>query len=183
MRLGVLKQINLQTALLVAAFLIGSTRLRAQSDSQAAARTGTSTLDIWIVSKFRGANLLPDSVVSRASFVSGQTYPRIESVVTGETLDTLYAVMFSSRVGTQPMFKIGARTRVMDASGIFMPGFARIAGQRAFRAPRVPGAAATQENHWRYGNAYIVVVPHVSKLSPARLYGWLIVPAATSQSP
>lgn len=135
-------------------------------------------LDIWIVQRYRGAQLLPDSLLADSlltgSVARTASTPRIESTRAGKEQDTLWAVHFApgTRMAGLP---VGARPTLTGPTGTITPVVARVLARRAFRAPRVPGSAFRPDSSWRHGWVYLVVMPHLAELSVARYRGWLLL--------
>ncbi len=139
-------------------------------------------LDRWIVTKFRGAQLLVDSVHVAKSGAADGPFPRVEVVRAASTGDTLVAVHFTSTVGG-PALRATGVVRLAEASGAMTVLTARVLARRMFRAPRVPNAGADGDSAWRVGWAYVAVVQPTSRaarLRPER--SWLLVEAADSTS-
>lgn len=146
-----------------------------------AERPQVDPLDAWIVTRYRGAQLLTDTAKASVALPSSMAYPRVESTAKGEVLDSLYAVSFSPSPEPLP-FALPTRLRLMSASGTVLKGTVRIAAHRMFRAPRKPGALSNEERQWRYGHAYLIVIPHQSKRPVARLQGWFLIPPSAASS-
>ncbi|MEO7520915.1 MAG: hypothetical protein ABIW79_03765 [Gemmatimonas sp.] len=141
-----------------------------------------SSLDVWIVERFRGAQLLPDSVAARAARDGGGALPRIESARGGGSVDTLFALHFTPRA-TEGALASRQTVRLAGPTGTIAPLTGTVVARRAFRAPRVPGAnvhvasgdSATDAS-WRYGWAYIVSLPNAGRGTPAATFrGWLLL--------
>ncbi|WP_156798854.1 hypothetical protein [Gemmatimonas aurantiaca] len=138
-------------------------------------------LDAWVVTRFRGAHLLVDSAVtltSLASLASNGPLPRVESARAGRDSDTLLAVHFSARRDA-PMMQILSRARLVGANGTIVPVTVRVLQRRLFRAPRVPAAKVDVESQWRYGWAYLVVLPHDNDRPAGRYRSWLLLPTTS----
>lgn len=160
----------------VAAAQRGSTRSPAEQLETA------DPLDVWIVTRYRAANLLSDSAVTTGSLASNNgPLPRIESVRGGRDMDTLMAVQMDANKGP-PMMPVSSRARLVTTNGIAVPVTVRVIQRRPFRAPRIPDADPLTERQWRYGWAYLVVLPHDDKRPTARYRGWLLLPV-TPTSP
>ncbi|MBL0940991.1 MAG: hypothetical protein IBJ03_19055 [Gemmatimonadaceae bacterium] len=132
-------------------------------------------LDRWIVERYSGAQLLPDSMLTGSvSVARTASPPRIESAHRGLERDTLWAVHFAP--GTELSgLAVGARTTLTGPTGTMTPVVARVVARRAFRAPRSPGAAFRPDSSWRHGWVYLVVMPHLTESSVARYRGWLLL--------
>lgn len=141
-----------------------------------------SALDMWLTQRFKGAQLLPDSVKpTRATPLT--TPPRIESVNVARTKDTLFAVQFMPQVAP-PALAVGSTVRLSSPSGVMTNITAEIIVRRAFRAPRQPGAALTDSSNHRYGWSYIALIRRVAS-TPSTMYrGWVMVavPPATKNA-
>lgn len=136
-------------------------------------------LDAWIVTRYRGAQLLPDSLAWRG--VAGDApAPRVESAGDAASGDTLFAVQF--RAGREPSsLRPGARVRLAGASGSISTITADLIARRPFRAPRRPGADTASRGGWRYGWVYLAIVRRRNAATPASVYrGWLLLEAPDS---
>jgi hypothetical protein len=123
---------------------------------------GSDRLDAWIVTRFRGAQLFPDAEFTATSLATSGPRPRVESVMAGGRTDTLLAVHFSAMWAAPAL---------------------GIVGRRAFRAPRTPGPSTLRpDSNWRYGWAYLAVMPHDPTRPVARLRGWLLLAPSSSAS-
>lgn len=152
----------------------------AQRATAAPTSRGMRLLDRWIVTKFRGAQLMVDSVRVAKSNATDVPFPRVEVVRAASTGDTLIAMHFVSTVGG-PALRASGVVRLADASGTMTALSARVLARRMFRAPRVPNASA--DSAWRVGWAYVAVVqsaPRAVRVRPER--SWLLVDAADSTS-
>jgi hypothetical protein len=151
-----------------------------------ATRTGAlaaqtvSSLDAWLVSRFRGAQLLTDSLPATASVAAESALPRIEGTRAGRSVDTLYALHFGTRLGT-PALSVSDVVQLTGPTGTITPLTARVVARRAFRAPRRPGAPSSAPAAWRYGWSYQVVMPRRPKANGesavpvSRYRGWLLL--------
>lgn len=135
-------------------------------------------LDAWVVTRYRGAHLLVDSAVTQSTLAPNGPLPRVESARGGRTTDTLLAVHFSARQDA-PMVPLQSRVRLVGANGTIVPTTvtARVLQRRLFRAPRTPTSDPAVENQWRYGWAYLVVMPHESDRPAGRFRSWLLLPS------
>jgi hypothetical protein len=141
-----------------------------------------SSLDVWIVERFRGAGLLPDSAVERTNDIAESVQPRIESARAGSSSDTVIALHFAPRPANAA-FENGQALRLAGPTGTIAPIVGTVLARRAFRAPRVPQANgnmasgnATNDARWRYGWAYIVSLPKAGRVTPAATFrGWLLL--------
>lgn len=151
----------------------------------------TGSLDVWLVSRFQGTQLLTDSMPATASVAAESPLPRIEGTSAGRSADTLYAIHFGTRLGT-PALSVNAVVQLTAPTGTITPLTARVIARRAFRAPRRPGAPSSADAAWRYGWSYQAVMPHratgiangsVAKAVPvARYRGWLLLVAPDTKS-
>jgi hypothetical protein len=140
----------------------------------AAQHAPNRSLDGWIVTRYRGAQLLPDSSALLAPLVRSGAAPRVETVRPGRRADTLLAV----HVGIQrpsSMLAVGSRATLAGPTGTITPVVAQLLGRRPFRAPRTPGAAVRPDSNWLHGWAYLVVVPHVEGRPSGRYRGWTLL--------
>lgn len=166
-------------ALWTAALLLQVTQQPAQTKALAAA---TTMLDRWIVSRYRGVGLLPDTANAAPSLATARTPPRIESVGEGDQQDSLWAVHFNVDDLT-PAFAVNATVRLTGPTGTVTTLAGRVAARRPFRAPRVPGASPDKDSNWREGWAYLVVLPHDATRHVARYRGWLLLTAPRTVRP
>ena len=147
-------------------------------------RTGSDRLDAWIVTRYRGAQLFPDAEFTATSLATSGPRPRVETVFAGAAADTIVAVHFSA-MWASPALGRTTRVALAGPNGTVMPMTARIIGRRAFRAPRTPGPSTLRpDSNWRYGWAYLAVVPPDERRPASRLRGWLLLdPSVTPSSP
>lgn len=151
--------------------------------SAMAQRGGSDRLDAWIVSRFRGAQLFPDAEFTATSLATSGPRPRVEGTFAGRTADTLFAVHFSA-MWAAPALGKSARVHLAGSTGTVTPLTARIIGRRAFRAPRTPGPSTLRpDSNWRYGWAYLAIVPHDGSRPASRLRGWLLLDMSPTSSP
>jgi hypothetical protein len=145
-------------------------------------RTGSDRLDAWVVTRYRGAQLFPDAEFTAVSLATTGPRPRVESTYRGGRTDTLVAVHFSA-MWAAPALGKNARVQLAGPTGTVTPLTARIIGRRAFRAPRTPGPSTLRpDSNWRYGWAYLAVVPHDDRQPVARLRGWLLLDSSPPPS-
>jgi hypothetical protein len=139
------------------------------------------TVDTWLVARFRGVQLLPDSVVDVADAtgagsagdaavaagnpVSDAAYARVESVFATPMADTLLALQFGAQTGRAPLTS-GATVRLSGPTGAISATTARIVARRAFRVASRPVVSPSDNSAWRYGWAYVAVVPIGAKSGP-----------------
>ena len=173
----------------VVLFGISSTVARAQTAPTRLA--GLFALDGWLASRYRELQLLPDSSKSTRSIAADAPVPHVESVVDVATSaadspesrqrDTLYAVHFGTR-REMPALRVGTRVRLTAPSGAITSTTADIVARRPFRAPRRPGTAASASDiAWRYGWAYLALVPRRARTTSSMMYrGWLLLDASSA---
>jgi len=148
-----------------------------------AAAQGSDRLDAWIVTRYRGAQLFPDAEFTATSLATSGPRPRIEASMDGARADTLVAVHFSAMWAAPALAKT-AKAQLAGPTGTITPLTVRIVGRRAFRAPRTPGPSTLRlDSNWRYGWAYLAVVPHDSRRPASRLRGWLLLEPQTPATP
>lgn len=145
------------------------------SSLQAQASPELSSLDIWIVQRYLGAQLLPDSN-SRATVAFAQAgAPRVESNRTAARRDTVVALHFSTTTW-RPTLGLSTPVQLADPTGAVSTVVGRVTARRAFRAPRVAGARDTVNDDWRFGWAYLVALPtKVANAAPSGFNGWAVV--------
>ena len=135
------------------------------------------SLDRWIIERYRGAQLLADSLSVPRSVTPDAVLPRVETVRGGTTADTLLALHFSPRAGSAAL-QSSAVVRIAGSTGTITPMSATVLARRPFRAPRLPTAKANEDD-WRYGWAYLVILPKAGRtLSATTFRGWLLLDAA-----
>ena len=165
--------------LLASAFAGGVQVAHAQRVTATPTTRGMQLVDRWIVTKFRGAQLLVDSarVAKSATTVP---FPRVEVVRAASTGDTLVAMHFARTVAGAAL-RVASVARLADASGAMTELSARVLARRMFRAPRRPTAAVDADSAWRVGWAYVAIVqptPRAVRVRAER--SWLLVDAADS---
>jgi hypothetical protein len=139
----------------------------------------SSVLDAWVVTRYRGTQLFPDAEFTATSLVASGPRPRIEAERPGGRFDTLLAVHFSARWAAPALGK-SATVYLTGPTGTMTSLKARIVERRAFRAPRTPGPSTLRpDSNWRYGWAYLAVVPHDARRPASRFRGWLLLDATT----
>jgi hypothetical protein len=160
-----------RNALLLVAVLLGV---------GAAAPPPSDRLDAWIVTRYMGAQLFPDAEFTATSLATSGPRPRVEVALTGRRADTLIAVHFSA-MWAAPALGQTAKVRLTSTNGTITPISVRIVGRRAFRAPRTPGPSTLRpDSNWRYGWAYLAVIPHDGRRPVSRFRGWLLLEPSTS---
>lgn len=133
-----------------------------------------TSLDTWLVIRLRGVQLQPDSTPLVRSVVANALLPRIESVREGARTDSLFALHYADRPGNPSLANNGA-VRIVGPTGTITPMVGRIVARRPFRAPRTPQADNNRERDWRYGWAYLVVLPKAGRIAPASVFrGWMV---------
>lgn len=165
---------------MAAGLLLAVSRTGAQSSPAAARRApASSVLDGWIVTRYRGAQLVPEAGWAPSTLASASARPRVETIREGRgTSDTLVAVHFAP-LWAAPSLAIGAQAQLVGPAGTITPLPVRIVERRAFRAPRMPGGlSARADSSWRYGWAYLALVPHTDRRPTARYRGWILTQAA-----
>ncbi|MCO4099447.1 hypothetical protein [Gemmatimonas sp.] len=139
----------------------------------------SSVLDAWVVTRYRGAQLFPDAEFTATSLATSGPRPRIEAERPGGRFDTLLAVHFSA-MWAAPALGKSAKVYLTGPTGTMTPLTARIVERRVFRAPRTPGPSTLRpDSNWRYGWAYLAVVPHDDRRPVSRFRGWLLLDATT----
>ncbi len=171
--------------------LFGSRSTVACAQSAPARLAGLFALDGWLASRYRELQLLPDTSKSTRSIAADAPLPHVESVVDVATgaagspesrrRDTLYAVHFGTR-RDMPALRVGTRVRLTAPSGAITSTTADVVARRPFRAPRRPGTAAVAPNDaWRYGWAYLALVPRGARSTSSVMYrGWLLLDASSA---
>ncbi|MDQ6612313.1 MAG: hypothetical protein M3Y64_07765 [Gemmatimonadota bacterium] len=142
------------------------------------------SLDEWIVLRFRGVQLLPDSSArGNAVTVTSAGAPRIEASRHAGKRDTVVALHFNSAFW-RPALNTGANVQLADPSGVTSTISGRVAARRAFRAPRVASARDPVNGDWRIGWAYLIAIPaRMANAAPAGFDGWAILEAPSKTSP
>lgn len=136
-------------------------------------------LDAWIVTRYQGTQLFPDAEFTATSLATTGPRPRVEATIEGVAADTIVAVHFSA-MWAAPALGKNARVQLAGPTGTITPLTARIIGRRAFRAPRTPGPSTLRpDSNWRYGWAYLAVIPHDGRRPLSRLRGWLLLESPT----
>lgn len=158
------------------AFAISAKQASAQNSAE------LSSLDMWIVQRYRGAQLLPDSG-ARGSYTFAQAgAPRVESARTSARRDTVVALHFGTALW-RPNLNTAAAVQLADPSGTVSGIAGKITARRAFRAPRKAGARDTVKDDWRIGWAYLVAIPARSaNASPSGFAGWAVAETSTKST-
>lgn len=153
------------------------------------------TIDNWLVARYRGVELLPDSVVDGAdndgtankektSTGADAAYPRVESVIATALTDTLLALQFGAQTGRAP-FASGATVRMSGPTGAISSATARIVARRAFRVASKPLVSHANDSAWRYGWAYVAVVSRSARTTGGVVVGggfrnWMLMEGGDS---
>jgi hypothetical protein len=136
--------------------------------------TGMRILDEWIVLRFRGSQLLEDSSGSRLSLATDAPLPRVESIL-GARGDTVIALHFAPRPASAAL-QVPGTARMAVPTGAITPTSGRVVARRPFRAPRTPAPDDGTRSDWRYGWAYLVVLPADREpMPPTAMRGWLLL--------
>lgn len=134
-----------------------------------------ASLDMWIVERYRGAQLLPDSGARSSLPVTQAGAPRVESARREGMRDTVVALHF----GNTPWRAVLANStpvQFADPTGSISGISGRVTARRAFRTPRVPGARDSVQDDWRVGWAYLVAIPsRAANATTSGLNGWALV--------
>lgn len=172
----------LVTVVLLCAPFVANTQSPAKARGPVSGAIRSSTaLDVWIVERFRGAQLLPDSAAPQRSVAADASLARIESVGVGASTDTLFALHFGNRPGAPALERAGA-IRLAGPTGTITPMAARLLARRPFRAPRMPRASNGSDGDWRYGWAYLSVLPTAGRSTPVATFrGWLLLDAPANR--
>jgi hypothetical protein len=162
------------------------------------------TIDTWLVARYRGVQLLPDSVIGgaplgdqisvtanatanaedaqgeRATATADAAYPRVESVIATAVADTLLALQFGAQTGRAPL-AAGATVRLSGPTGAISAATGRIVARRAFRTPSTPAMGRTEASAWRYGWAYVAVVTRSDKRAASSGFrSWMLMESVDS---
>jgi hypothetical protein len=141
--------------------------------------TAQLSLDQWVLQRFRGAVLLPDSNVRIESLIAHSGAPIVDGSRSGERRDTLVALHFDS-VGWKPTVSEGSNVHFVDPSGEISQITGRITARRAFRAPRTANPRTQNAGDWRIGWAYLVALPaKTANAATSGFNGWALVEAPT----
>ena len=139
-------------------------------------------LDTWVVTRFRDAQLLPDSTVNGRTTAPDAPPPRVEAARDAVSGDTIYALQFRERRDV-PALRVGTQARLTEPSGSITAINAEIVARRQFRAPRVPGADTTSASGWRFGWAFLAIVRPPHSTASANVYrGWMLTSVADSSA-
>jgi hypothetical protein len=149
------------------------------ADAPVTASAGDSAsverLVAWTSRRYRASLHDLDSAVLSAS-VRDAHVPRVDGRLRSGVPDTIVAVHFGAWP-VQPAYAPGRSVRLADPSGVTTPLDANVVARVAFRSPRVALADSTRVSGWRYGWAYLVVLPDsTSKAHTSSFASWLVVP-------
>lgn len=134
-----------------------------------------SSLDAWIVQRYKGAQLLPDSGLRGTSPLRQAGAPRVESMRSPDRRDTIVALQFGA-VYWRASLTPSSPVQLADPTGVVSAIGGRVSARRAFRAPRVAAPRDTVAEDWRIGWAYLVAIPpRVATAAPSGFNGWAIV--------
>ena len=137
--------------------------------------TAQSALDLWIVQRYKTAQLLPDSGTRTVSLLRQTGAPRIESARSASRRDTVVAVQFGANYWRAALGTSSA-VQLADPSGVVSGVNGRVTARRAFRTPRVAGARDSVADDWRVGWAYLVAIPsRAANAAASGFNGWGIV--------
>jgi hypothetical protein len=138
-----------------------------------------SSLDVWIVQRYRGAQLLPDSNGQSTSTVTRAGAPRIEASRSTTRRDTVVALHFGTALW-KPALGAASAVQLVDPTGAISVISGRVTARRAFRTPRSAGARDSVKGEWRIGWAYLVAIPRKTANAAASGFnGWALVEAAS----
>ncbi len=164
---------------LILAYAIIAPRAQAQHTPE------QSSLDMWIVQRYRGAQLLPDTSGNGAAPVNQAGAPRVESARSPNRRDTVVALHFSETMW-RPVHSTSSVIQLADPTGSISSVAGRVTARRAFRTPRKAGAKDTVQSDWRIGWAYLVAIPaRTANAAVSGLNGWALVetPKTAAQKP
>ncbi len=165
------------TLLCVLTLVASARETRAQNASELA------SLDMWIVQRYRGAQLLPDTTGRAATTITQAGAPRVESARSPNRRDTVVALHFSA-TAWRPLLPTAAAVQFADPSGAMSTIAGRVTARRAFRAPRIAGAKDGTNADWRFGWAYLVAIPsRTANAAGSGLSGWAVVEAMKAGAP
>lgn len=159
--------------------VVAGSELQAQRAVQRAVQRAAAqtSLDLWLVTRLRNAQLLPDSgrLSQTAHVLSAR--PRVESVASGSGLDSLFLVQYGPTADL-PVQAVGSVAHLASPTGAVSMIRAEVIARRSFRAPRLPDAVTPRE--FRYGWAYVAVVRRHPSMPVTALRGWVLVHVADS---
>ncbi len=168
--------------------VIPATRSAAQSPPPAPGRESaagrhrlvSSPLDVWLVTRLLGTQLLPESALPADARNDRESFTTVESTREAPGGDTLFALHFGADDGMAAR-QIPFTVRLSGPTGAIASHAARVVARRAFRAPRRPNANPSDDRAWRYGSAYLAVVLRGSRPPPSVGYrGWLLIASPDS---
>ncbi len=130
--------------------------------------------------RFRSALYDLDST-ALSSVVRRGAAPRIDARLSrrASVQDTVVALHFAT-APLRPAYPASATVNLADPSGVTTPLAAQVVARVAFRAPGTAWADSTRTSGWRYGWAYLVVLPKVTaQAHNAAFAGWQVVASPT----
>lgn len=134
-----------------------------------------TSLDMWIVQRYRSAQLLPDSSGQGVNAGKQTGAPRVESARSPNRRDTVVALHFSDAMW-RPTIGAKATVQLADPTGSISGIGGQITARRAFRTPRRAGARDTVSADWRIGWAYLVAIPaRTANAATTGVNGWALV--------
>lgn len=134
--------------------------------------SGGQLLETWLVRRFGGAEFVPDSM-QRTSASSVRTpMPRVVDIM-GARSDTVIALQFVADSAAPALFS-GGVAQLVDPVGGNTSVTARVLAWRMYRVPRAISPDGVEG--WRYGWAYLAVLPPQSRNAAARISvrGWML---------
>ena len=157
--------------------LLALTALFVSSPALAQNASELASLDMWIVERYRGAQLLPDSGARSSLPMTQAGAPRVESARRVNVRDTVVALHFGNKPWRAGLAN-NTSVQFADPTGSVSGISGRVTARRAIRTPRVPGARDTVKDEWRVGWAYLVAIPSRSaNAATSGLNGWALVEA------
>jgi len=132
-----------------------------------------SRLALWTERRFVGRRL--DGVATGTAASTSRPPARIDGRLRAGVRDTIVALHFASGP-FEASHQVGRAVMLADASGVTTPLAATVVARLPFRAPVAPSPNAFRQGDWRYGWAYLVVLPPESAAAhPGGFAGWRIV--------
>lgn len=133
-----------------------------------------TSLDMWIVQRFRGAQLLPDSGARSTATLAQAGAPCVEAARNTTRRDTVVALHFGPAMWRASIMT-ATPVQLADPSGSISGITGKVTARRAFRAPRVAAARDSVKDDWRIGWAYLVAIPvRSANASPSGFAGWAL---------
>ncbi len=137
-------------------------------------------LDQWLVQRYRGVQLLPDSARAPWSVAASSPLARVETMRAGGQMDTLYAVHVGVREDMPPL-RTRSRARLTGPTGSISPLEVRVIARRPFQTLGRPAGVQAPISAWRHGWAYVALVPRTSpRTANSRYHGWLLLASPDS---